>query len=150
MLNQITLSYRNNASNLHFHPVRPLVPMLYISYILSRIDAPSPSIYTYAFGVVHCCCDSRGAILKTTPDTKAYEAYISGTPNAPGAEPAPCCILWIRLMYCLLTTFQVAIYFSMHAVKQPSSLFDNDVPGEGMHFSKQCSFTFCGTRVRVG
>lgn len=45
-------------------------------------------------------------------------------------------------MYCRLTTFQVAIYFSIHAVKQPSSFLDNDVPGEGMHFSKQCSFTF--------
>lgn len=58
-------------------------------------------------------------------------------------------------MYCRLTTFQVAIYFSIHAVKHPSSFFDNDAPGEGMHFSKQCSFTFCQenglvSSVRIG
>lgn len=47
-------------------------------------------------------------------------------------------------MYCLLTTFHVDMYFSIQAVKHPSSLFDNDVPGIGMHFSKQCSFTFYG------
>ena len=37
----------------------------------------------------------------------------------------------------------------MHAVKHPSSRVDNDVPGVGMHFSKQCSFTFCRRKKSV-
>ena len=35
------------------------------------------------------------------------------------------------------------MYFSMHIDMQASSFFDNDVPGEGMHLSKQSSFIFC-------
>merc|ERR1712093_956531 len=58
--------------------------------------------------------------------------------------PAPffafsCCIL---LMYCLLTVFQTAIYLSMHCVTHAPSPLDNEAPGLGTHFSKQCSFTF--------
>lgn len=42
-----------------------------------------------------------------------------------------------------LTEFQAAMYFSMHWVTHVVSLFDMLLPGLGMHFSKQCSLTFC-------
>lgn len=45
-------------------------------------------------------------------------------------------------MYCLLTVFQAAIYFSIQFVKHAVSPLDNDDPGLGTHFSKQCSLTF--------
>ena len=35
------------------------------------------------------------------------------------------------------------MYFSIHWVKQVVSLLDNEEPGLGTHFSKQCSLTFC-------
>jgi hypothetical protein len=47
------------------------------------------------------------------------------------------------LMYCLDTVFHAAIYFSMHCVKHVVSPLDNEEPGLGTHFSKQCSLTFC-------
>src|SRR6266487_2573942 len=54
--------------------------------------------------------------------------------------PCSCCIL---VIYCLLTVFHAAMYFSIHWVKQVVSLLDNEEPGLGTHFSKQCSLTFC-------
>jgi hypothetical protein len=45
-------------------------------------------------------------------------------------------------MYCLLTVFHVAMYFSMHDVKHAVSPLDNEDPGFGTHLSKQCSLTF--------
>lgn len=43
------------------------------------------------------------------------------------------------------------MYFVMHCVKQVSSRFDRELPGVGMHFSKQCSLTFYnGPRLEVG
>ena len=48
----------------------------------------------------------------------------------------------MRATYCLDTVFHAAIYFSMHMVKQPSSLRLSDRPGVGTHFSKQCSLSF--------
>lgn len=53
-----------------------------------------------------------------------------------------CASLCIRPTYVLLTTFQVPIYFSMQALKQPLSLLLRLLPGDGMHFSKQFSLTF--------
>ena len=35
------------------------------------------------------------------------------------------------------------MYFSIQAVKQVVSPLDNEEPGLGTHFSKQCSLTFC-------
>jgi hypothetical protein len=46
-------------------------------------------------------------------------------------------------MYCRLTVFHVAMYFSMHEVKQVVSPLESDEPGLGTHFSKQCWLTFC-------
>lgn len=57
--------------------------------------------------------------------------------HRPGKSPTPCLVFCIRLIYCLLTVFQVAMYFSMHCVKQLSSFFDRLLPGDGMHFWKQ-------------
>jgi hypothetical protein len=45
-------------------------------------------------------------------------------------------------MYCLLTVFHAAMYFSMHCVKQVVSPLESEEPGLGTHFSKQCSLTF--------
>ena len=45
-------------------------------------------------------------------------------------------------MYFLLTVFHAAIYFSIHVVKHFSSLDDNELPGDGMHLSKQWLFIF--------
>ena len=45
-------------------------------------------------------------------------------------------------MYFLLTVFHAVIYFSMHVVKHFSSLDDNELPGDGMHLSKQWLFIF--------
>lgn len=52
-----------------------------------------------------------------------------------------CCNL---ATYCRLTTFQAAMYFSMHWEKQVSSPLDSEVPGLGTQRSKQCSFSFWG------
>lgn len=35
------------------------------------------------------------------------------------------------------------MYFVMHCVKQVSSLLDSELPGVGMHLSKQCSLILC-------
>jgi len=45
-------------------------------------------------------------------------------------------------MYCLLTVFHAAIYFSMQLVMQDSSVFDRLDPGFGTQRSKQCSLIF--------
>lgn len=47
-----------------------------------------------------------------------------------------------RVIYCLETVFHISIYFSVHCVKHVSSLLLRPVPGEGMHFSKQCMLSF--------
>lgn len=61
-------------------------------------------------------------------------------------SPAPCAFC-IRLIYCLETVFHVAMYFSMHCVKHVSSFFESELPGDGMHLSKQCMFSFCRESV---
>lgn len=62
---------------------------------------------------------------------------------------APCWLSrCIRATYCLDTVFHELMYFSMHAVKQPSSPLEREVPGLGTQRSKQCSFSFWGMLER--
>jgi hypothetical protein len=37
------------------------------------------------------------------------------------------------------------MYFSMHCVKHVSSFFERELPGDGMHLSKQCMLSFCAS-----
>lgn len=64
--------------------------------------------------------------------------------SPPPIKPPPAfrcssCILW---MYCLLTVFHAAMYFSIQLVKQLSSPFERFPPGFGTQRSKQCSLIF--------
>ena len=83
-------------------------------------------------------------------------SYISPSQGHPPSPPAfsppfhipkppispPSAVFCIRAMYCRLTVFHAAIYFSIHVVKHFCSLDDNELPGDGMHLSKQWLFIF--------
>lgn len=74
------------------------------------------------------------------------------TPNPSSAPPPPpiCpAVFCICEIYVLLTVFHMAIYFSIHDDRQLSSRFEREVPGEGMHFSKQWPLSFCEDEVSV-
>lgn len=69
-------------------------------------------------------------------------SHIPKSPISPPLPAPPPAVFCIRPIYCLLTVFHAAIYFSIHVVKHFSSLDDSEVPGVGMHFSKQWLFIF--------
>lgn len=56
---------------------------------------------------------------------------------------------WSLATYCLLTTFQALMYFSMHWLKQVCSPLEREVPGLGTQRSKQCSLSFCGGGIAL-
>lgn len=78
--------------------------------------------------------------ILSIPQTLALPFHIPNSPMSPPLPAPPPAVFCIRPMYCLLTVFHAAIYFSMHVVKHFSSLDDNELPGVGMHFSKQWLF----------
>ena len=90
----------------------------------------------YAYAIVQALSlRSSNLIMRQLP-------YI---PNPSIPEPPPPALFCTLEMYCRLTVFHVAIYFSIHAFRQLSSFDDSELPGEGMHLSKQCELSFYTT-----
>lgn len=80
--------------------------------------------------------------LLSTLQTLPPPSHIPNSPISPPLPIPPPAVFCIRPIYCLLTVFHAAMYFSMHVVKHFSSLDDSEEPGMGMHFSKQWLFIF--------
>ena len=68
--------------------------------------------------------------------------YNPSSPISPPDPISPAVFFCIRPIYCLLTVFHAAMYFSIHVVKHFPSRDDSEEPGVGMHFSKQWLFIF--------